>query len=160
MTVHIMSRNDIAANWTTNDPILREGEMGLETDSHRFKVGDGITIWSLLPYWGESGRPQVKIVTAPTYMLIGSDESKLILFTNTTGCLITGPVNTTEELPNGFICHLHQEAASPDGQIEFQVEAGATTRAAIGLKTRTQFASLSIIVQALNTYKIIGDAVA
>ena len=37
MTTRIKLRRDTAANWTTEDPILAEGEPGLETDTGRIK---------------------------------------------------------------------------------------------------------------------------
>ena len=37
----VQLRNDTAANWTTNNPTLALGEMGIETDTKRIKVGDG-----------------------------------------------------------------------------------------------------------------------
>lgn len=45
-------RNDIASNWTLSNPVLLKGEMGLETDTMKFKFGDGITAWSSLAYAG------------------------------------------------------------------------------------------------------------
>jgi len=43
-------RRDTAANWTTNDPTLAEGEVGVETDTLKFKIGDGSTAWTALGY--------------------------------------------------------------------------------------------------------------
>ena len=50
MAVRIQLRRDTATNWTTNDPLLAEGELGLEIDSGRWKVGNGIHTWDALPY--------------------------------------------------------------------------------------------------------------
>jgi hypothetical protein len=44
-------RSDTAANWTAVNPVLQAGEIGLETDTRKFKVGDGSTAWSELSYW-------------------------------------------------------------------------------------------------------------
>lgn len=46
----IQSRNDTAADWTSDNPTLAQGEMGLETDTNRIKFGDGTTAWNSLPY--------------------------------------------------------------------------------------------------------------
>jgi hypothetical protein len=43
-------RNGTAAQWTSTDPVLGKGEMGIETDTNKFKFGDGTTTWALLPY--------------------------------------------------------------------------------------------------------------
>jgi hypothetical protein len=50
MAVRIQLRRDTATNWTTNNPVLAEGELGLETNSGRWKVGNGINAWTSLPY--------------------------------------------------------------------------------------------------------------
>lgn len=50
MSYIIQWRRDTAANWTLIDPVLQDGEPGYETDTRRFKVGDGVKIWSLLSY--------------------------------------------------------------------------------------------------------------
>ena len=46
----IVMRNDLAANWTSNNPILLSGELGIESDTGYFKIGDGATTWNDLPY--------------------------------------------------------------------------------------------------------------
>jgi hypothetical protein len=43
-------RRDTAANWTTANPVLLAGELGLETDTHNLKIGDGATTWTSLAY--------------------------------------------------------------------------------------------------------------
>jgi Major tropism determinant N-terminal domain len=51
----IQIRRDTAANWTSVDPILANGEMGLETDTVRIKWGNGVSVWSALAYFTGSG---------------------------------------------------------------------------------------------------------
>ena len=51
----IQSRRDTAANWAAENPILAQGEKGYETDSisteeAKYKIGDGVTSWLVLPY--------------------------------------------------------------------------------------------------------------
>jgi hypothetical protein len=43
-------RRDTAANWTSNDPTLASGEIGVETNTLKFKIGDGSTAWTSLAY--------------------------------------------------------------------------------------------------------------
>jgi hypothetical protein len=50
MAVQIQLRNDTAANWTSSNPVLAQGEMGIETDTRKFKFGDGTTAWNSLSY--------------------------------------------------------------------------------------------------------------
>jgi hypothetical protein len=53
--IQLQFRRDTASNWTTNNPILASGEMGIETNTALFKLGDGTTRWNLLPYGGLQG---------------------------------------------------------------------------------------------------------
>ena len=46
MAVQIQMRRDTASNWTSNNPTLAAGEWGLETDTGKFKIGDGSTAWT------------------------------------------------------------------------------------------------------------------
>lgn len=49
--IKIKLRRDTAANWTSANPILAEGEMGIELGATpKWKVGDGVTAWNSLPY--------------------------------------------------------------------------------------------------------------
>ena len=48
--VTLQIRHDEAADWTTRNPILAQGEYGLETDTFLIKVGDGVTAWRNLRY--------------------------------------------------------------------------------------------------------------
>lgn len=49
-TVTIKLRRDTAANWTSADPTLSLGEVGVDTTNDLIKIGDGTTAWSSLPY--------------------------------------------------------------------------------------------------------------
>ena len=51
MAEKIQLRTGTASAWTTADPTLLSGEMGIESDTRRSKVGDGSTAWSNLLYW-------------------------------------------------------------------------------------------------------------
>lgn len=46
----IQTRRGTASQWAEINPTLQAGEMGFETNTSRFKVGDGDTAWNLLEY--------------------------------------------------------------------------------------------------------------
>lgn len=48
--VQFQHRLDTAANWTSANPVLLAGELGLDTTSGRIKIGDGTTAWNSLAY--------------------------------------------------------------------------------------------------------------
>ena len=49
-TVRIQVRRGTAAQWTSANPTLAAGEIGLESDTRKIKFGDGSTAWSSLNY--------------------------------------------------------------------------------------------------------------
>ena len=53
--ITIKLRRGTAAQWTSTNPVLAEGEFGAETDTRKFKIGNGVTAWNSLQYWGGSG---------------------------------------------------------------------------------------------------------
>jgi hypothetical protein len=50
MAVQLQFRRGTALEWTNANPILAEGELGLELDSNKFKLGNGNTRWNSLLY--------------------------------------------------------------------------------------------------------------
>lgn len=51
--VRIQIKRDASGDWTTNNPVLAEGELGYETDTGKIKVGDGTNNWADLDYVNE-----------------------------------------------------------------------------------------------------------
>lgn len=47
----VQLRHDSSTNWTTANTKLLSGEIGVETDTGRMKLGNGLTNWNLLPYF-------------------------------------------------------------------------------------------------------------
>jgi hypothetical protein len=50
MAVQIQIRRGTAAAWTSADPTLAAGEFAIETDTDKYKIGDGSTAWTSLGY--------------------------------------------------------------------------------------------------------------
>lgn len=77
----IQLRSDTAAVWTSANPTLALGEPGIESDTRKLKIGNGITAWNALPYFisGVHVRGQASytstgstpIVTQGTYVTTG-----------------------------------------------------------------------------------------
>jgi lysophospholipase L1-like esterase len=47
---NIQPRNATVSEWGSANPVLNDGEMGLETDTGKVKFGDGVSVWTALPY--------------------------------------------------------------------------------------------------------------
>ena len=78
MADKIQLRADTAANWTSNNPVLRYKEPGIEFpddyatgDQVKMKIGDGESEWNGLAYFGGSGSG----VSAYVYIAYASDAS-------------------------------------------------------------------------------------
>lgn len=52
LNIRIQLRNDTAENWTTANPVLLKGEMGVEIDTGKTKIGNGTDDWKTLKYSG------------------------------------------------------------------------------------------------------------
>ena len=50
MANRIQLRRDGAQQWANVNPILAQGELGIEIDTSRLKIGDGVTSWNSLKY--------------------------------------------------------------------------------------------------------------
>jgi hypothetical protein len=70
MAVQIQYRRGSTADWATVNPVLAIGEPGYETDTGKFKVGNGTTAWNALPYssgpTGPTGATGLTGATGPT----------------------------------------------------------------------------------------------
>ena len=53
LKTRILLRNDSAANWEANKTtVLKKGEIGIEIDTNKMKIGDGETAYGNLKYFG------------------------------------------------------------------------------------------------------------
>lgn len=104
MAVQIQLRRDTANNWSTNNPILAEGEIGIETDTTLMKLGDGTSAWNDLVYMNDLG------IKLTQQTITSSSGSATIDWKNGTNAIITLTENTTISFSNpGQPCHLQLE---------------------------------------------------
>ena len=68
MAINIQFRRGTASEWTAANPTLAVAEFGVETDTDKFKLGDGVTAWTSLAYGGikgDDGTSGVVTATSP-----------------------------------------------------------------------------------------------
>lgn len=99
---HIRVRRAIAADWTSSNPVLLEGELGLEQDTNRLKAGDGVTPWVGLGYvsgnfLGFDGTLESLSDVATSARVDGS----LLVYDSATATWVGGPNVTVLEIVNG-----------------------------------------------------------
>ena len=54
LKTRLVLKNDTEANWSTNNPVLLKGEIGIAIDVNKIKIGDGTKQWNELTYSGVS----------------------------------------------------------------------------------------------------------
>lgn len=75
----IRLRRGTAAQWTSVNPVLAAGEMGVETDTRKFKFGNGTSAWNALAYGVGSVATEgitvewVDVTNKPTVSVAGDD---------------------------------------------------------------------------------------
>ncbi len=71
MATQIQLRRDSAANWAGSDPIMADGEIGVDLDVMLPKIGNGTDVWSVLPFMGggDAERGGVAYDAANTYVI-------------------------------------------------------------------------------------------
>ena len=102
MATRMQQRRGTAAQWTAANPILAAGEIGFETDTSRFKMGNGSSTWSALTYFANTAELTSLLDGAPDALntlnelaaALGDDPA---FFTN-----IMADVETAEDNANTF----------------------------------------------------------
>ena len=62
LNTRIQLKHGLAAKWTERNPVLLAGEIGIETDTLKMKVGDGTSNWSALGYLGADANDILDII--------------------------------------------------------------------------------------------------
>ena len=88
LNTRIIIRNDTAANWTSENPVLRKGEIGVVFDPNAtdtnavvdIKIGDGVKAWNALP------------------LIMGVERSRIAALENTIGSSSSGLIKDVADL--------------------------------------------------------------
>jgi hypothetical protein len=94
VVTQIQIRRGTAAQWTSANPTLASGEFGYETDTGKFKIGDGSTAWNSLSY---KAAGTVTSITAGTGLSGGSITTSGTIAIDTA---TTVDVSTAQTLTN------------------------------------------------------------
>ena len=97
MATRMQQRRGTAATWTAANPILGVGEIGYETDTNKFKIGDGSNRWANLTYFVDAnsildGAPELLSSLNDLAAAIGDDPA---FFTTVATNLSTHEADTT-----------------------------------------------------------------
>ncbi len=89
MSQRMLQRRGTASQWTSANTVLAAGEFGVETDAGQFKIGDGTTEWTSLPYFKDTIDLNIDAkapINSPTF------TGNVVLPTNT----VIGSVSSSE----------------------------------------------------------------
>jgi hypothetical protein len=80
MATRMQQRRGTAAQWTEVNPVLAAGEIGFETDTGKFKIGNGSSQWSALNYYVDAnalldGAPEVLDTLNELAAALGDDPA-------------------------------------------------------------------------------------
>jgi hypothetical protein len=94
VVTQIQIRRGTASQWTSANPTLASGEFGYESDTGKFKLGDGSTAWNSLGY---KGAGTVTSITAGTGLSGGTISTSGTIAIDTA---TTVDVSTAQTLTN------------------------------------------------------------
>ena len=159
VVTQIQIRRGTAAQWTSTNPTLAAGELGLETDTLLMKAGNGSTAWTSLAYINQYALPLLtqNAQTGTTYTFVLADSSKLVEFSNTSAITVTVPLNSSVAYPIGSQIMILQ---TNTGQVTVAGAVGVTINSNPGLKLRAQWSSATLIKRATDTWVLVGDTTA
>ena len=68
MATRMQQRRGTAAQWTAANPVLAAGEIGFETDTNKFKMGNGSSAWTALQYFANAAELAAIVDGAPNLL--------------------------------------------------------------------------------------------
>ena len=84
----IISRNDTSSNWAEINPILLKGEIGIEIDTTKIKIGNGINSWNELSYAISGGSSEASLVVVNKFSELPEEGAEDKLYKITTSQLL------------------------------------------------------------------------
>ena len=103
MAYRIQIRRDTSFNWTSNNPILLQGEFGYELNTGYAKIGDGQTAWTALDYFGGTGPTGSTGVTGSTGFGVptGGSSGQFLIKSSDTDYDTTWTASLVSDVPPG-----------------------------------------------------------
>jgi hypothetical protein len=97
VVTQIQLRRGTAASWTSANPTLAAGEMGVESDTGKAKIGNGVTAWNSLSYSITGATGTVTSITAGTGLSGGTITGTGTIAIDSTVATLTGSQTLTNK---------------------------------------------------------------
>jgi len=107
MATRMQQRRGSAAQWTAANPVLAAGEIGFETDTNKFKMGNGTSTWSQLVYFANATE-----LTAAINSVIGMAPETLNTLSEISDSLGDDPNFLSALATNSKVDTLHLQTAA------------------------------------------------
>jgi hypothetical protein len=102
MATRMQQRRGTAQQWTTANPILAAGEIGFESGTNKFKIGDGVNTWSSLTYYASASEIAALVDGAPELLNTLNELAAAIGDDANFGTAIEMSINTSVDESNTF----------------------------------------------------------
>ena len=113
-----------SAEWADKNPLLQRGEIGAESDTHRIKVGDGLTYWNDLPYASD---------VVATWGAINGDITDQADLTQYIAGAVAGEATLRENADTALQGQITTNKNTMDGHIADTNNPHSVTKAQVGL---------------------------
>lgn len=178
MAIQIQLRRGTAAEWTSANPILAQGEFGYESDTTKFKVGNGTASWTALDY-ALGGDVLTTATASATYLTISAAESnysplditevekttdfsltltdanKLLRVNSASAVAVTVPVNASAAFTTGTTVLLYKAGTGP---VTISGAAGVTVNSLNSASAISgQYGQASLIKRDTNEWLLAGN---
>ena len=140
-----------AANFADDNPVLGDGQIGRETDTGRYKFGNGVTAWNSLPYVRESVADTI-LVEGAAYTLQPRDAGARVKVT--VESTITIPPASEASFPIGSFLLVQQFGADA---VTIAAGAGVTLNGIAGSGAMAgQFQMVTLFCDAVDVWTASG----
>jgi hypothetical protein len=96
MATRMQQRRGTASQWTSANPILNAGEIGFESDTNKFKIGDGINHWEDIIYFVDQESLDLSLGDYIESSLLGASNGVAQL--NSSGKLVSDQIPNIDEI--------------------------------------------------------------
>jgi len=89
-----------SARWTELDYPLRDGEIGIESDTNKFKIGNGLDGWNDLSYFVDEGEVAAIVSAAIQAAGVGNQDPRIGVMaelTTTDQSTVVGAINEVNQ---------------------------------------------------------------